>query len=68
MSAQHGERLARLQALLEQTIASDPRNAHEAAPIAPATVILHAEPREGGHRLRNFRAGQDGDLLLIGRE
>lgn len=61
VSAQHGELLARLQALLEQTIASDPRNAHEAAPNAPAAVILHAEPREGDHRLRNILL-----LLLAG--
>jgi len=61
VSVQHGELFTRLQALLEQTIASDPRNAHEAAPSAPVTVVLHAEPREGGHLLRNMLL-----LLLAG--
>jgi clan AA aspartic protease (TIGR02281 family) len=61
VSAQHGELFARLQALLEQTIVSDPRNAQEPAPSAPATVILHTEPREGVHLLRNVLL-----LLLAG--
>jgi clan AA aspartic protease (TIGR02281 family) len=61
VSAQHGELFTRLQTLLEQTIDSDPRNAHEPAPDTAAPVILHTEPRADSHLLRNVLL-----LLLAG--
>ena len=51
-SLQHGELLARLGELLEQTIASDPRNSRTPAP-APATPVSIQHVEAGGHGLRN---------------
>jgi clan AA aspartic protease (TIGR02281 family) len=54
-SSQHGELFARLNALLEQTIASDPRNSRPPSPTppdAPPVIIQHIESG-GGHGLRN---------------
>jgi clan AA aspartic protease (TIGR02281 family) len=53
-SPQHGELLDRLGVLLEQTIASDPRNsrAPSAAPAPQAPVIIQ-QIQSGGHGLRN---------------
>jgi clan AA aspartic protease (TIGR02281 family) len=54
-SPQHGELLARLGELLEQTIASDPRNSRipSAAPAAETAVIIQHIQSGGGHGLRN---------------
>jgi clan AA aspartic protease (TIGR02281 family) len=54
-SAQHGELFTRLDALLEQTIASDPRNSRaptHAVPDTTPVIIQHIESN-GGHGLRN---------------
>lgn len=53
-SPQHGELLGRLGELLEQTIASDPRNSRAPQPeaITRSPVIIQHVP-SGGHGLRN---------------
>ena len=53
-SAQHGELFARLDALLDQTIASDPRNSRTPpSPVPEATPVIIQHVQSGGHGLRN---------------
>lgn len=54
-SPQHGELFSRLEALLDQTIASDPRNSRAPAPAAAEVkpVIIQHVQAEEGHGLRN---------------
>ncbi len=53
-SAQHGELFARLDTLLEQTIASDPRNSRAPLSTPPgAAPVIIRYVQSGGHGLRN---------------
>ncbi|MBU4150249.1 MAG: TIGR02281 family clan AA aspartic protease [Gammaproteobacteria bacterium] len=55
LSPQHGELLTRLGELLEQTVASDPRNSRAPIPASAAEtpVIIQHIQSGGGHGLRN---------------
>ncbi|MDD2929067.1 MAG: TIGR02281 family clan AA aspartic protease [Sideroxydans sp.] len=61
-SPQHGELFERLRSLLEQTIASDPRNARPPVSAVPEPSIIVIHKDTNGNGLRNILLG----LLLCG--